>query len=246
MHTHVSNQKDYFSRMSKNTTITITTHVNKIRQDIHDICRKYHININGLKLLAVSKTHPASAIQAAFEQGITEFGESYLQEALDKIHALKQLPIEWHFIGPIQSNKTQQIAANFNWVQSVDREKLLLRLNQQRPTELPPINICVQINYFNEPQKKGTNKEDIPKLLELANQLPNINLRGMMAIPPKAGEFEAQLSQFQQIAAFFKQCQKNFPQMDTLSMGMSGDLEAAIAAGSSMVRIGTALFGARK
>ena len=226
-------------------TTNIDTNISKVRQDIRDICEKYHININGLKLLAVSKTHPASAIQAAFEQGITEFGESYLQEAVDKIQALDQLPITWHFIGPIQSNKTQQIATHFDWVQSVDREKILHRLSQQRPADQPPINLCIQLNYFNEPQKKGASKRDIPQLLEIASQLPNINLRGMMVIPPKTDDFESQLSQFRQIAAFFKQCQLDFPQMDTLSMGMSSDLEAAIAAGSNMVRIGTALFGAR-
>jgi len=227
-------------------TNNIDLHISKVRQNIEDICDKYHININGLKLLAVSKTHPASAIQAAFEHGITEFGESYLQEAIEKIQNLDKLPITWHFIGPIQSNKTQSIAAYFDWVQSVDREKLLLRLEQQRPKNLEPLNVCIQVNFFDEPQKKGAAQADVPHLLELANQLPNINLRGIMVIPPKTDDFELQLSRFQQVVEFFKQYQKKYPQMDTLSMGMSNDLEAAIAAGSSMVRVGTSIFGSRK
>jgi len=255
MHTNTVLKKGLFSLIAKkismtikNMTITdrINPRINKVRQNIQAICDKYHININSLKLLAVSKTHPVSAIQAAFEQGITEFGESYLQEAVEKIQALKHLPICWHFIGPIQSNKTQLIAAHFDWVQSVDREKLLTRLNQQRPVGLKPIKVCIQINFFNEPQKKGVNKDDIARLLELAEQLPNINLRGMMAIPPKTDNFETQLLQFKQIATIFERYQQDFPTMDTLSMGMSNDLAAAIAAGSNMVRIGTALFGKRE
>ena len=227
-------------------TSNIDLHISKVRQNIEDICDKYHININGLKLLAVSKTHPATAIQAAFEHGITEFGESYLQEAIEKIQALQKLPIIWHFIGPIQSNKTQSIAGHFDWVQSVDREKLLRRLDQQRPANLEALNICIQVNFFGESQKKGATLDDAPHLLELADQLPNINLRGIMVIPPKTDDFQLQLSRFKQVAEFFKQYQKKYPQMDTLSMGMSNDLEAAIAAGSSMVRVGTSIFGVRK
>jgi len=226
--------------------MNITSRIASIRSEIDQHLTKYHININELKLLAVSKTHPASAIQAAYDAGITEFGESYIQEALDKILALSHLPITWHFIGPIQSNKTRDIASNFDWVQSIDRAKLLERLNQQRPENMQPINACIQLNYFNEPQKKGASLEELPKLLELACRLPNIQLRGLMAIPPKTDCFETQLSQYQQIAASFERLQKDFPMMDTLSIGMSNDLEAAIAAGSNMVRVGTALFGKRQ
>ncbi len=225
--------------------MTITDRIKNVRQDLHDLCGKYHININELKLLAVSKTHPASAIQAAYEAGITEFGESYLQEALDKIQSLDKISVTWHFIGPIQSNKTRLIAENFDWVQSVDRIKILKRLNDQRPDKMAPINTCIQINYFDEPQKKGAIKDEIDELLELASQLPNISLRGFMAIPPKTKCVETQLSQYLQIASCFKDYQKQFPQMDTLSIGMSNDIEAAIAAGSTMVRVGTALFGKR-
>ena len=226
--------------------MSITSRIASIRSEIDQHLAKYHININELKLLAVSKTHPASAIQAAYDAGITEFGESYIQEALDKISALSHLPITWHFIGPIQSNKTRDIASNFDWVQSIDRAKLLERLNQQRPVNMRPINACIQLNYFEEPQKKGASLEELPNLLELACRLPNIQLRGLMAIPPKTDCFATQLSQYQKIAASFKRYQKDFPMMDTLSIGMSNDLEAAIAAGSNMVRVGTALFGKRQ
>lgn len=230
---------------STNNDMSITERINIIRSEIDHYLTKYHINIKELKLLAVSKTHPASAIQAAYDAGITEFGESYLQEALEKISLLKQFPIIWHFIGPIQSNKTRDIAANFDWVQSADRSKILTRLSEQRPPRLEPINTCIQLNYFQEPQKKGASISELPELLELASKLPNIRLRGLMAIPPKTDCFETQKSQYLQIAKCFNEHKQEFPQMDTLSIGMSSDLEAAIAAGSSMVRVGTALFGTR-
>ena len=226
--------------------MNIENRVKLIRSQIDQHSTKYHININKLKLLAVSKTHPASAIQAAYEAGITEFGESYLQEALDKISALNNLAIIWHFIGPIQSNKTREIAAKFDWVQSVDRIKILQRLNQQRAESLAPINVCIQLNYFQEPQKKGASIEELPKLLDLASKLPNICLRGIMAIPPKTDCFETQLSQYQKIASCFEQYKNNYPTMDTLSIGMSHDIESAIASGSSMIRVGTGLFGKRE
>jgi PLP dependent protein len=220
--------------------------IREVRSEIDQLCQKYHININELKLLAVSKTHPVSAIQAAYDAGITEFGESYVQEAIDKIQNLRSLAIVWHFIGPIQSNKTRAIAHHFDWVQSVDREKILRRLNEQRPKSLPAIKICLQINYFEETQKKGAMPNQISALLELAAQLPNIELRGLMAIPPKTNCFETQLMQFNKIDQCFRYYQQMYPQMDTLSMGMSGDLEAAIASRTTMVRIGRAIFGSRK
>jgi len=226
--------------------MTIADRVENIRQEIGDVCAKHHINNNKITLLAVSKTHAADAIQAAYDTGIRQFGESYLQEALDKISALNHLPITWHFIGPIQSNKTKPIAEHFDWVQSVDRKKLLLRLSEQRPHHLKPINVCIQINYFNEEQKKGVQLNELPELLDLANNLPNIKLRGLMAIPPKTSSFGQQLAQYQQIVSCFNRAQQDYSQMDTLSIGMSNDLDAAIMAGSTMVRIGTALFGKRK
>jgi len=225
--------------------MSIADRIQTVRQDIQAICSKYNININDLKLLAVSKTHPTSSIQAAYEAGITEFGESYLQEALEKIKELQTLTIKWHFIGPIQSNKTRQIAAHFDWVQSVDRSKILTRLSEQRPAELAALNVCIQINYFEEPQKKGIAPSELAPLLELANRLPNINLRGLMAIPPKKDGFKQQIEQFRQIASFYDDCRASYPKMDTLSIGMSADMEAALVAGSNMVRVGTAIFGAR-
>ncbi|MCF6206826.1 MAG: YggS family pyridoxal phosphate-dependent enzyme [Sulfurovum sp.] len=225
--------------------MNIADRIQTVRQDIQTICSKYNININDLKLLAVSKTHSADAIQAAYDAGITEFGESYLQEALEKIRELHALSIQWHFIGPIQSNKTRQIATHFDWVQSVDRSKLLTRLSEQRPAKLAALNVCIQVNYFEEPQKKGVAPSELVPLLEMADQLPNINLRGLMAIPPKKDDFSEQLEQFRQITSFYEECKNSYPKMDTLSIGMSADMEAALVAGSNMVRVGTAIFGAR-
>lgn len=219
------------------------SNVQKVTSELKASCSKYNRDINGLKLLAVSKTHPASAIQAAYDAGITDFGESYLQESLEKIQQLADLPICWHFIGPIQSNKTRQIAENFDWVQSVDREKILRRLASQRPANLPPLNVCLQANLFNEPQKQGVIEPQLAELLELALSLPHIKLRGLMVIPPKSAEFDQQRQQFKQVRRLFLNFRDQYPEMDTLSMGMSGDSEAAIAEGSTMVRIGTAIFG---
>jgi len=201
---------------------------------------------HSVKLLAVSKTHPISAIQEAFDAGITEFAESYLQEAEIKIQQASHLDIIWHFIGPIQSNKTRLIANLFDWVQSIDRVRVLQRINDQRPSNLLPINVCIQVNYFNEENKKGASLQEVPVLLELASNLPNIKLRGLMFIPLKQESYESQLTQLLELNTYYKKIKTQFPQLDTLSMGMSNDLEAAIEAGSTMVRIGTDIFGARK
>lgn len=226
--------------------MSIGNNVQKTTNLAESLCTKYNKNIKELSILAVSKKHSATAIEKAVAAGVTQFGESYLQEAIQKMDLLQHLPLTWHFIGPIQSNKTKQIAEHFDWVQSVDRSKVLTRLNDQRPDNLKPINICIQLNYFSEPQKKGVNPDELPQLLDLADKLPNVTLRGIMAIPPKQIDFQMQLSQFEQIADCFRKCQKTYPSLDTLSIGMSNDMEAAIAAGSNMVRIGTALFGERK
>lgn len=225
--------------------MTIADQIQLVRQNIEQHCVEAKRPLNAVKLLAVSKTHPPQAIQEAYESGITEFGESYLQEALDKISACKNYPIVWHFIGPIQSNKTRLIAENFDWVQSVDRKKILLRLNEQRPPELGPIRICLQANLFDEPQKKGANQSELTSLLAIAEDLPNIELRGLMVIPPKQSAFEIQLEQFQFVESLFNQYSTKYPSMDTLSMGMSGDIKAAIFANSTMVRVGTGIFGQR-
>jgi pyridoxal phosphate enzyme (YggS family) len=203
-------------------------------------------SIHPLCLLAVSKTHSASAIQAAFDCGIIHFGENSVQEAIKKQHSLSSLSIIWHFIGRIQSRETQKIARHFDWVQSVDRAKILIRLNEQRLDEQQPLNICLQVNFFNEPQKQGVEPKSLFELFTLIQDLPKLKLQGLMFLPPKQNTFTQQHHQFKQIAAFFKDCQSTYPQLQTLSMGMSHDLEAAISAGTTMIRIGTDLFGKRE
>ncbi len=197
------------------------------------------------KLLAVSKTKPAQYLREAYVAGQRKFGENYLQEALDKQQQLQDLDIEWHFIGPIQSNKTRAIAENFDWVHSVDRLKVAQRLNDQRPAHLPPVNICLQINIDAEPSKSGISLAELPELLESLQALPHISVRGLMAIPAPRADTMAQQQALAPLANALQKLQRHYPSLDTLSMGMSNDLEAAIAAGSTMVRIGTDIFGAR-
>ncbi|MDH5433186.1 MAG: YggS family pyridoxal phosphate-dependent enzyme [Gammaproteobacteria bacterium] len=225
--------------------MTIANKVQQIRGRIETAVSKSPFRQQHVRLLAVSKTHSASAIQAAYESDLTEFGESYLQEAIDKIEQCKHLPITWHFIGPIQSNKTRAIAENFDWVQSIDREKILLRLNDQRPKESTQLQICIQANIFNEDQKQGADLTNIRSLLDLAMDLPNIKPRGLMVIPPMQTDYESQSKQFAEVYKIYTELQQDYPVLDTLSMGMSGDMQAAIINGSNMVRIGTDIFGKR-
>ncbi|MGV8569840.1 MAG: YggS family pyridoxal phosphate-dependent enzyme [Pseudomonas asiatica] len=195
-----------------------------------------------VQLLAVSKTKPASAIREIHAAGVCDFGENYLQEALTKQQALGDLPLIWHFIGPIQSNKTKAIAEHFDWVHSVDRLKIAQRLSEQRPVGLPPLNICLQVNVSGEDSKSGCTPADLPALAKAVAALPNLRLRGLMAIPEPTDDRAAQEAAF----ATLRQLQEGLGLgLDTLSMGMSHDLEAAIAQGATWVRIGTALFGAR-
>ena len=200
-----------------------------------------------VRLLAVSKTKPASMVREAWELGQRHFGENYLQEALTKIEALADLKdISWHFIGPIQSNKTRDIASHFHWVHSIDRLKVAQRLSDQRPEHLPPLNICLQINTSGEASKSGISPEELPELVRTISQLPQLKLRGLMTIPAPESDPEQQKKPFQALAQMMDQINESQNlAMDTLSMGMTGDLEAAIQEGSTMVRIGTALFGAR-
>lgn len=193
-------------------------------------------------LLAVSKTKPAAALREAFAAGLRDFGENYLQEALGKQLELADLPLCWHFIGPIQSNKTRAIAENFAWVHSVDRLKIAQRLSEQRPADLPPLNICIQVNVSGEDSKSGCTPADLPALAAAISALPHLKLRGLMAIPEPTDDIAAQNAAFATVRQL--QDSLNLP-LDTLSMGMSHDLEAAIAQGATWVRIGTALFGAR-
>lgn len=202
-----------------------------------------------MRLLAVSKTHPADALREAIAAGQTAFGENYLQEALDKMDALKDVQtIEWHFIGPVQSNKTRQIAASFSWVHSVDRLKIAQRLSEQRDSSLPPLNICLQVNINEEDSKSGCRVDELEQLVADIGELPNLSLRGLMAIPDPNQPEAALRSSFRRLANTLKNLRAGQPTagpLDTLSMGMSGDLDIAIAEGATWVRIGTALFGAR-
>jgi pyridoxal phosphate enzyme (YggS family) len=200
-------------------------------------------------LLAVSKTFGADAVLAAMAAGQRAFGENYLQEALDKMAELARLDPglqpEWHFIGPIQSNKTRLIAEHFAWVHSVDRVKIAERLSQQRPAALPPLNICLQVNISNEASKSGVAPADALALAQQVAALPRIALRGLMAIPEPAADEAAQRRPFAQLRALAERLRAQGLAIDTLSMGMSADLAAAIAEGATMVRIGTAIFGKR-
>ena len=195
-----------------------------------------------VQLLAVSKTKPASAIREIHAAGVRDVGENYLQEALNKQQALSDLPLIWHFIGPIQSNKTKAIAEHFDWVHSVDRLKIAQRLSEQRPAGLAPLNICLQVIVSGEDSKSGCAAADLPALAKAVAALPNLRLRGLMAIPEPTDDRAAQEAAF----ATLRKLQEDLGLgLDTLSMGMSHDLEAAIAQGATWVRIGTALFGAR-
>lgn len=221
---------------------TIETMIAKVRARIREAAQACGRDPEQVRLLAVSKTHPAAAIRAAYACGQVDFGENYLQEALAKQQELADLPLRWHFIGPIQSNKTRAIATHFDWVHSVDRLKIAQRLAEQRPEELPPLNICLQVNVSGEASKSGCAPEELPALAEGAAQLPRLKLRGLMAIPEPTDDVAAQRAAF----ARLRELQAGLPyELDTLSMGMSHDLESAIAEGATWVRIGTAVFGAR-
>jgi len=199
----------------------------------------------GVMLLAVSKTFPAEAVREAYAAGQCAFGENYVQEALDKIEALRDLPLEWHFIGPIQSNKTRVIAEGFSWVHSVDRLKIAQRLSEQRPAHLPPLNICLQVNVSGEDSKSGVTPDEVETLALQVAQLSKLKLRGLMAIPAPADDPAAQRLPFAQMNGILQQLNAHGLQLDTLSMGMSHDYPAAIAEGATIVRVGTAIFGVR-
>jgi len=220
----------------------------KVHDRLHQAAASCHRPVEAIQLLAVSKTHPATSIRALYAAGQYCFGENYVQEALAKQTELADLDIEWHFIGPVQSNKTQAIAQHFDWVHSVDREKIAIRLNDHRGSELPPLNVCLQLNIDNEDTKSGVQPGQLIGLARQVMNLPHLCLRGLMAIPAPHTDYRAQLQAFQQVASEMERLNTalNCPTLDTLSMGMSGDLEAAVAAGSTLVRIGTDIFGVRE
>ncbi|HHF2882710.1 TPA: YggS family pyridoxal phosphate-dependent enzyme [Vibrio diabolicus] len=202
-----------------------------------------------VQLLAVSKTKPVEAILEAYQAGQTAFGENYVQEGVSKVqHFAEHYPdnrIEWHFIGPIQSNKSRLVAEHFDWVHTIDRTKIAQRLNDQRPSELKPLQVLIQVNTSGEASKSGVTEAEVFELAELISRLPNLTLRGLMSIPANVSDYESQLHEFQKLATLKQTLEAQFPEIDTLSMGMSGDMTAAIEAGSTMVRIGTAIFGVR-
>ena len=200
----------------------------------------------GVRLLAVSKRHPPSAIRAAHAAGQQAFGENYLQEAGEKQERLGDLDIEWHFVGGLQSNKTREVAERFHWVHTIDRTKIARRLSEHRPPGLPPLSVCLQINISEEPQKAGCPPEEAEALAAAVAELPRLRLRGLMAIPAPAEGVAEQRRPFARLRELQERLQRLGHDLDTLSMGMSGDLEAAIAEGSTLVRIGTAVFGPRE
>ena len=221
---------------------TIADNISHVGSRIQTATQAAHRPENSVQLLAVSKTKPAEALREAYAAGLRDFGENYLQEALSKQLELADLPLIWHFIGPIQSNKTRAIAEHFEWVHSVDRLKIAQRLSEQRPAELPPLNICIQVNVSGEASKSGCTPDDLPALAAAISTLPRLKLRGLMAIPEPTEDRAEQDAAFAAVQRL--QASLNLP-LDTLSMGMSHDLESAIAQGATWVRIGTALFGAR-
>ena len=221
---------------------TIADNIAQVSSRIHAAALAAQRDEHSVQLLAVSKTKPAEALREAYAAGLRDFGENYLQEALSKQLELADLPLIWHFIGPIQSNKTRAIAEHFAWVHSVDRLKIAQRLSEQRPADLPPLNICIQVNVSGEASKSGCTPADLPALANAIGELPRIKLRGLMAIPEPTEDRAAQDAAFAAVQRL--QASLNLP-LDTLSMGMSHDLESAIAMGATWVRIGTALFGAR-
>ena len=207
---------------------------------------RYGREADSVRLIAVSKTQPASAIRALAELGQLEFGENYLQEALPKLTALADLSLTWHFIGQLQANKTRAVAEHFHWVHTLDRERIAVRLNEQRGAHSPPLNVCIQVRLEDEPGKGGISKTELAPLARSVLQLPRLRLRGLMCIPPPRERFEAQRQLFAELADCARELRAQGMPLDTLSMGMSGDLEAAVAAGATCVRIGTAIFGERK
>ena len=223
---------------------TIRDNLQIIGTKLTEYCQQYH-HSTGVQLLAVSKKHPSESIKEAYDFGQRAFGENYVQELLDKAEQLKHLDIEWHFIGPLQSNKTKQIAAVADWVHTIDRLKIAKRLNDQRPSDLPPLSVCIQVNISGESTKSGLMPDDIEALAKEITQLPRLKLRGLMVIPAPEKDFEKQRQVFAQIKQLKNEINKKGYNLDTLSMGMTGDMEAAIAEDATIVRIGTAIFGAR-
>ncbi|HLR87793.1 MAG TPA: YggS family pyridoxal phosphate-dependent enzyme [Wenzhouxiangella sp.] len=216
-----------------------------VRQRLDRACRAAGRSPGDVRLLAVSKRHPPQAIRDLHALGHSAFGESYVNEGVDKIELLSGLDLEWHLVGPMQSNKTRAAAGHFDWVHSIDRIRIARRLNDQRPEDMPLLNVLVQVNVDDEPQKSGCSPDDIGELADFIGTCPRLTLRGLMAIPEQKDSQDEQRRSFRRLHDLFIELRESHPGIDTLSAGMSGDLEAAIAEGSTMVRVGTALFGSR-
>jgi hypothetical protein len=225
---------------------TIASRLQVIRHRVQASARAAQRAPEDVRLVAVSKTFPPAAVRAAHAAGQSEFAENYLQEALDKMRALEDLPLTWHFIGPVQSNKTRPIAEHFAWVHSVDRAKIADRLSGARPARLPPLQVCIQVNVSGEASKGGVAPDQAPALARHVRELPRLRLRGLMAIPRPTPDAAQQRAQFRVLRGLLEALNASGMALDTLSMGMSDDLEAAIAEGATMLRVGTAIFGERK
>ena len=217
----------------------------EIRDRIRELESRHGRVEGSVRLLAVSKTKPAEDVREAYRAGQSEFGENHLQDALTKIEPLAELPVRWHFIGPIQSNKTREIASRFDWVQSLDRDKIARRLNDHRPPDRPPLDVCIQVNISGERSKSGLPVGQVEALVDTVLALPRLSLRGLMTIPQPESGLEAQRRPFARLRELMGQLNARGLNLDTLSIGMTDDLEAAIAEGATLVRIGTAIFGKR-
>ncbi len=224
---------------------TIADNLQSVRARIARACEACGRDVTDVTLLAVAKTFGPDAVRAAHAAGQTAFGENYIQEAVEKIALLADLPLQWHCIGPIQSNKTRLVAQHFDWAHTIDRLKIAQRLSQQRPEGLTPLQVCIQVNIDGGPSKSGVAPDEALALAREVAQLPRLQLRGLMTIPEPAEGFDAQLAVHRKACALYDEMRAAGLPLDTLSMGMTGDLEAAIQAGSTMVRVGTAIFGGR-
>ncbi|MCK5363907.1 MAG: YggS family pyridoxal phosphate-dependent enzyme [Gammaproteobacteria bacterium] len=224
---------------------SIAQSLEETRNRVTVLERRYDRPTGDVRVLAVSKTKPPEAVRAAAEAGQREFGENHVQDALVKLDALAHLDLIWHFIGPVQSNKTRVVAARFDWVHSIDRAKIAARLNAHRPEDLPPLDVCIQVNVSGEGTKSGVDPDQVEELAETVSELPRLKLRGLMTLPRPCGDLEAQRRPFAALRRALETLNTRGFALDTLSMGMSNDMEAAIAEGATIVRIGTAIFGAR-
>ncbi len=224
---------------------SVADHINSVRDNIAHIEQTYRRAPGSVQLLAVSKTKPSSLIRAAAAEGQIAFGENYVEEGIEKSIELKALNLTWHYIGHIQSNKTKPIASHYDWVQSVDRLKIATRLAEHRSADQKPLNVCIQLKLDDEDSKSGCSTTELESLAEFIDSAPTLTLRGIMTIPAPRENLEQQREVFAELHRWYQTLQSNHSDVDTLSMGMSGDMEAAIAEGATMVRIGTAVFGKR-